>query len=200
MRILPMGDRAVLVEALPSAPAAWADGLRSLAPDGLVDVVPAARTVLVRCASTASLLRAVERFGEIAPADGEIAGGEAIVIPVRYDGPDLAAVAAATGRAVADVVALHAGATYRVAFCGFAPGFAYLEGLPGELHIARRSTPRVRVPAGSVAIAAEYAAVYPRESPGGWHLIGTTSMTMWDLDREPPAPLTPGTIVRFEAI
>jgi len=95
------------------------------------------------------------------------------------------------------VISLHSGADYRVAFCGFAPGFAYLIGLPKTLHTARRESPRAQVPAGSVAIAAGYSAVYPRESPGGWHLLGTTTATMWDSTRDVPALLQPGQRVRF---
>ena len=100
--------------------------------------------------------------------------------------------------AVDAVVAAHAAATYTVAFCGFAPGFAYLTGLPAALRLPRRATPRPRVPAGSVAIAGELSAVYPTASPGGWHLLGRTDVALFDVDRDPPALLTPGTIVRFE--
>ena len=195
-----MGDRAVIVEAPSATPAAWADGLRALGLDGVVDVVPAARTVLVQCESADELARAVRCLPDVVAADSDARSSDTVTIPVRYDGPDLSEVAAVAGVSVDDVVARHGAATYRVAFCGFAPGFAYLTGLPDELHVPRRATPRIRVPAGSVAIAAEYAAVYPRESPGGWNLIGTTSLSMWDLERDPPATLTPGTPVRFEAI
>ncbi len=96
-----------------------------------------------------------------------------------------------------EVVERHTAPTYRCAFCGFAPGFAYLTGLDPALHLPRRPTPRTRVPAGSVAIAAEYAAVYPSASPGGWHLIGHTDATMWDATRDEPALVRPGTLVRF---
>ena len=95
------------------------------------------------------------------------------------------------------MIALHSGADYTVAFCGFMPGFAYMTGLPAALHLPRRATPRERVPVGAVAIAAEYAGVYPRESPGGWHLLGRTDAVLWDDGREPPALLPPGTRVRF---
>ncbi|MEQ9164229.1 MAG: carboxyltransferase domain-containing protein, partial [Ilumatobacter fluminis] len=113
------------------------------------------------------------------------------------DGDDLAEVAERSGLSTADVIERHAGATFRVAFCGFSPGFAYLDGLPPELHLARRATPRTRVPAGSVAIAAGFSAVYPTASPGGWHLIGRTDVVLFDVRAEPPARLTPGTSVRF---
>jgi KipI family sensor histidine kinase inhibitor len=121
-----------------------------------------------------------------------------LVIPVRYDGPDLAAVAGAAGLSAGQVVALHSGAVYEVAFCGFAPGFGYLTGLPEPLHMPRRATPRTTVPAGSVAIAAGYAAVYPGASPGGWHLLGATDLILFDPVRDPPALLAPGTRVRFD--
>jgi KipI family sensor histidine kinase inhibitor len=140
----------------------------------------------------------VERLAHVVPEDDDAVGDE-VVIPVRYDGADLAAVAAATGLTVGEVVAAHCGATYRVAFCGFAPGFGYLTGLPERLHVPRRSTPRTRVPAGAVAIAAGYAAVYPRPSPGGWHLLGSTDLVLFDPDRQPPALLAPGNVVRFES-
>ena len=199
MRTLPMGDRACLVEDLAATPAEWAIALEALQLDGVIDIVPAARTVLVRCASGEALASASARFAEIGPsaraADDE---RPLVTIPVRYDGPDLADVATSIGRSIDEVIALHHEATYRVAFCGFAPGFAYLDGLPRELELPRRSTPRTQVPAGSVAIAAAYSAVYPTASPGGWHLLGTTPMPLWDLHADPPARLTPGTVVRFE--
>ena len=111
---------------------------------------------------------------------GESVDGPVVEVPVTYDGPDLDEVARATGLSVAEVVDLHSSTPHRVAFCGFMPGFAYLVGLPSALHLARRTTPRPRVPAGSVAIAAGYSGVYPRESPGGWHLIGWTDVVLWD--------------------
>jgi KipI family sensor histidine kinase inhibitor len=120
-------------------------------------------------------------------------------IPVRYDGADLHHVAQQCGLRTNDVIALHSDAQYVVEFCGFSPGFAYLAGLPSALYMARRSIPRPRVPSGSVAIATTYSAVYPRESPGGWHLIGTTDFELWNIARTHPATLTPGTLVRFVA-
>ncbi len=194
-----MGARASLVEDLPAHPADWAAGLLRLAVPGVIDVVPAARTVLVRCGTAADLAVAIARFDDVVASIEIGASTETtVVIPVRYDGPDLADVAERTGRSVDEVVRLHVAAEYRVAFCGFAPGFAYLEGLPVELELPRRATPRTRVPAGSVAIAAAYSAVYPSASPGGWHLLGSTPTTLWDLNADPPARLTPGTTVRFE--
>lgn len=196
MRILSMGVAAVIVEHPPVSPASWALGLRSLALPGVSDVVPAAATVLVSCVDADALAGAVARFGDVVPQHTGGAG-DAVTIPVVYDGEDLDAVALASGLTVDEVVRLHTGAEYRVAFCGFAPGFGYLTGLPEALHLPRRPSPRTRVPAGAVAIAAEYAAVYPRPSPGGWHLLGATEHILFDPERRPPAVLQPGTSVRF---
>ena len=139
--------------------------------------------------------------------DGESPEGRSrlATIAVRYggaDGPDLDEVAALHGLRPSDVVDLHAGATYRVFFLGFAPGFAYLGPLPAELVTPRRATPRERVPAGSVAIAGEQTGVYPFETPGGWQLIGRTEERLWDLDpdRRSPALLQPGDSVRFRPL
>ncbi len=123
---------------------------------------------------------------------------EPVVLPVRYDGADLAEVAALWGVAEEEVARVHSGIEFRVAFCGFAPGFGYLTGLPERLHVPRRATPRTAVPAGSVGLAGPYTGVYPRSSPGGWQLIGRTDAVLWDPAREPAALLAPGTRVRFE--
>ncbi len=121
-----------------------------------------------------------------------------MTLPVVYDGDDLATVAEYAACAIDDVVRRHLAGEYTVAFCGFAPGFAYLTGLDERLHVPRRASPRTAVPAGSVAIAGEYTAAYPRPSPGGWQLLGHTTATLWDTDRPDPALLVPGTRVRFE--
>ncbi|WP_050451772.1 allophanate hydrolase subunit 1 [Streptomyces sp. SolWspMP-sol2th] len=125
---------------------------------------------------------------------------DAVEIPVVYDGPDLAEVAALWGVGVDEVPGLHSRTAFRVAFCGFAPGFGYLAGLPERLHVPRRATPRTRVPAGALALAGPYTGVYPRPSPGGWQLIGRLAdpaPALWDPAREPAALLAPGTRVRF---
>jgi KipI family sensor histidine kinase inhibitor len=207
MRTLPYGPKAVLVEfeSLVEVLAA-AESWRLDPIPGVLDVVPAARTVLLMHDGTfdASTLRAPSS-GASAPstpggsADVRPTSGNEVVISVRYDGTDLAEIAAASQMTIAEVVRLHTAATYSVAFCGFMRGFAYLVGLPLALRMPRRSTPRTRVPAGSVAIADEYCGVYPCESPGGWHLLGTTDADLWDEARDPPALLPPGTTVRFEA-
>ncbi len=120
-----------------------------------------------------------------------------VEIAVRYDGPDLEEVAHLTGLAPDEVVTAHTGTPWRVGFGGFAPGFAYLVGGDPRLVVARRGEPRTRVPAGSVGLAGEFSGIYPRESPGGWQLIGSTDVVLWDTDRHPPALLSPGTTVRF---
>jgi 5-oxoprolinase (ATP-hydrolysing) subunit B len=122
-----------------------------------------------------------------------------IEIPVRYDGEDLHAVAAACNLSVDEVMALHLAGAYVVAFVGFLPGFAYLDGLDTRLHVSRRAQPRTRVPAGSVAIAGAQSGIYPFDSPGGWQIIGSTAARMFDPNREPVALLQPGDSVRFVA-
>jgi KipI family sensor histidine kinase inhibitor len=125
--------------------------------------------------------------------------GASVEIPVRYDGPDLDEVAASTGLSPEDVAARHLGVEYVVGFLGFAPGFAYLLGGDERLRVERRAEPRERVPAGSVALAGPYSGIYPRESPGGWQLIGSTATVLFDATRDPPALLSPGDRVRFVA-
>ncbi|MCP2093771.1 sensor histidine kinase inhibitor, KipI family [Actinosynnema pretiosum] len=163
------------------------------------EVVPAARTVLVKAApgglgAVRELLDGLD-LSAVAPARAR-----EVVLPVRYDGPDLELVAETAGLAVDEVVALHTGAEYEVAFCGFAPGFGYLTGLPEPLRQPRLDSPRTRVPAGSVAVAGEFTAAYPRATPGGWRLIGTTDAPLFDPARDEPALLAPGDRVRFEAL
>jgi KipI family sensor histidine kinase inhibitor len=164
----------------------------------VTELVPAARTLLVafdRAATDAARLESAlreRRWRPGAPPDGPL-----VEIPVTYDGEDLDAVAEHAGLDPREVVARHAAGRYVAAFCGFAPGFAYLTGLDERLHVRRRETPRTRVPAGSVAVADRFTAVYPRASPGGWQLIGRTNVALWDTHRDPPAVLVPGTRVRF---
>jgi KipI family sensor histidine kinase inhibitor len=121
-------------------------------------------------------------------------------IPVVYDGADLDEVASRTGLTPDEVIDAHTSTPWRVGFGGFAPGFAYLIGGDERLKVPRRSEPRTKVPTGSVGLAGEFSAVYPRESAGGWQLIGRTDTVMWDLDRDPPALLRPGMWVRFRAV
>jgi 5-oxoprolinase (ATP-hydrolysing) subunit B len=195
------GERAVVLDT-DDEPAAVAASLRSLAAASgilLVDVVPGAVTVLAVARDAPALTRLIAVLPRLAAE--ETSGGKPpsalIEIHVRYDGPDLTAVAAATGMRTSDVIRRHSAAIYRAAFTGFAPGFAYLTGLDAGLRLPRRPTPRPAVPPGSVAIADAYTAVYPRASPGGWHLIGTTEAVIFDPGRQAPALLTPGAQVRF---
>ncbi len=123
--------------------------------------------------------------------------GRDVEVPVLYDGADLALVAEATHLSVAEVVAIHSGTTYLAAFSGFAPGYVYCTGLDERLRLPRRPSPRTVVPAGSVAIADAYAAIYPTASPGGWHLLGHTDLTLFDLNRPEPALIQPGDRVRY---
>ncbi|MBX7547981.1 allophanate hydrolase subunit 1 [Streptomyces sp. NPDC004232] len=204
LTVRPAGRHALLVE-LPDAErtgAFHAELLRRRAAGTLPpveEIVPGARTVLLDgVPRPAELARRIADWEVPARAADE---GEAVEIPVRYDGPDLARVADLWQVGVDEVGARHRAYTYRVAFCGFAPGFGYLTGLPAELHVPRHDTPRTRVPAGAVALAGPYSAVYPRATPGGWQLIGTMPdpTPLWDLTRDEPALLTAGTRVRFVA-
>lgn len=159
------------------------------------EIVPAARTVLLDGLDEPGRL-AVELPGwEVPPVATRTQ--EAIEIPVRYDGPDLPDVAALWGVPETEVARIHSAADFRVAFCGFAPGFGYLTGLPPAYDVPRRPTPRTAVPAGSVALAGPYTGVYPRASPGGWQLIGTTDVVLWDHTRVPASLLSPGARVRL---
>lgn len=197
-RLLPVGDRAVLVECPDDDPAGLAAAVRAAGLAGVVDVVPAAATVLVTVDRAERLAGVTGPLARLA-AHGPVEAAAEVVLAVVYDGLDLAAVAADTGMAVEEVVRRHREATYRVAFCGFAPGFAYLAGLDPRLHLPRRPEPRTRVPTGALAVAGPYTAVYPQATPGGWHLLGTCLTTLWDPAADPPSPLAPGTVVRFDA-
>jgi KipI family sensor histidine kinase inhibitor len=163
-----------------------------------VDIVPAARTVLIDGVpdpdKTADTLR---KYPE--PPVRNRHKGELITVPTVYDGLDLADIAERWHTTPDGVVERHQKIEFEVAFCGFAPGFAYLTGLPPELRVPRLSEPRVSVPQGSVALADEYAAVYPAASPGGWRLLGRTDLVLFDLERDPPSLFQPGARVRFEA-
>jgi KipI family sensor histidine kinase inhibitor len=200
LSVLAYGDRALLVEVgATERVVAWVDALRQDPPAGVSDVVPAAETVLVVADERADIaaLRSALLGIEAGPVRAAPDDADVVEIPVRYDGPDLADVARLTGLSEAEVVDAHTETTWRVAFSGFAPGFGYLVGGDPRLEVSRRESARTAVPAGAVGLAGHYSAVYPRESPGGWQLIGTTSTTMWDLDRDPPAILYTGARVRF---
>ncbi len=188
----PVGRDAVLVEVASPQDAvglaAWARP-RALARD----IVPGAETVLFDGVADAAALSVA--LGAWAP--GEAAPGRLVEIPVVYDGPDLEAVATSWGCGVDEMSARHRSTELVSAFCGFAPGFAYLSGL--EVPVPRLVTPRTRVPAGSVALADTWCGIYPVASPGGWQVIGTTDARLWDPHQAEPALLAPGTRVRFVA-
>ena len=198
-RILPYGDHALLVE-LDDLDAVLAlfRGLDASRPDGVVDLVPASRTIAAVVDPRILSLSAARGWLErTAPVAADAVEERTVEIAVRYDGEDLDEVARLTGRTAADVVAFHAERPWRVAFGGFAPGFAYLVRDGERLDVPRRSTPRTAVPAGAVGLAGTFSGVYPRASPGGWQLIGRTDAVLWDEDADPPALLRPGTVVRF---
>jgi KipI family sensor histidine kinase inhibitor len=205
-RLLPYGQSAVLVEL--DSPADVLPARDALAGPGhpaVLAVVPAARTVLVHAdpdaVSVAELRAWVEQCLSAARTDAAAADRpEPVELAVRYDGADLTSVAQRCGLPVAEVIRRHSAPEYTVQFCGFAPGFAYLSGLDPVLRLPRLDSPRPAVPAGSVAIAGEFTGVYPRSSPGGWLLLGSTDAVLFDLDREPPALLRPGTPVLLRPV
>jgi KipI family sensor histidine kinase inhibitor len=212
IRWLPLGDSALTlvfgdaIDPLVHARIlAVARDLRAQPPRGVTEVVPAYTTLGVwfdpLSRDAADLASELVEIAEQAEGreDGEAEGRE-LVIPVRYDGPDLDDVASRLGLARDEVVRRHSEATYRVFMLGFVPGFAFLGLLDPSLELPRRSSPRLKVPAGSVAIAGRQTAVYPLDTPGGWHLLGRTDLTLFDPRREPPAVLGVGDRVRFEAI
>ena len=202
MNVLPFGDAALLVELDDlDAVLALAAAIGDERPDGVVDVVPAARTVLLTTEPGTPLDPLLRWVTTLSPAPSilEEAAGEPVEIEVVYDGEDLAEVARLTGLGEDEVVEAHTGTPWRIAFGGFAPGFMYLTGGDERLVVPRRDEPRTTVPAGAVGLAGEYSGVYPRPSPGGWQLIGRTDAVLWDAERDPPALLAPGGTVRFRA-
>ncbi|MFI5686099.1 allophanate hydrolase subunit 1 [Streptomyces sp. NPDC051636] len=199
MRALPVGDRGLLVEVASEeeAQALHAELLRRRT-EGMLsvrEIVPAARTVLLDGLDDPERLASELTASEMPPAPPR--AREVVELPVRYDGADLADVAAHWNVPEREVARIHAATEFTVAFCGFAPGFGYLTGLPPRYDVPRRATPRTSVPVGAVALAGPYTGVYPRSSPGGWQLIGTTDAVLWDHARVPAALLSPGARVRF---
>ncbi|WP_396916300.1 allophanate hydrolase subunit 1 [Mycolicibacterium sp.] len=200
------GDQALLLEFDSTAEVlAWTETLRAADLLGVVDIVPASRTVLIKLAGPRYQAPTRQRLGKLRvtpeAVPTEPAGGRVdVTIDVVYDGADLHEVAERTGLSPAQVVAAHTGTPWRVGFGGFAPGFAYLVGGDERLRVPRRAEPRTSVPAGAVALAGEFSGIYPRQSPGGWQLIGHTDAVMFDVEREKPALLTPGMWVQFRAI
>ncbi|KAA0102209.1 allophanate hydrolase subunit 1 [Mycolicibacterium sp. P1-18] len=198
------GDQALLLDVDDTADVlAWCDAVRRAELPGVVEVVPAARTVLLVLAGPRHQAPTRARLGGLQVERSDITPavpGAEVTIDVVYDGEDLDEVARLTGLSSDEVVAAHTAAPLRVGFGGFAPGFAYLVGGDERLHVPRRAEPRTKVPAGSVGLAGEFSGVYPRESPGGWQLIGRTDAVLWDVHRDPPALLVPGSWVRFRAV
>ncbi len=203
MRILPFGDRAILAEydSLPETIAAY-QSLSASTPRGLVELVPAARTVLVRVDPLVLPLDAARRWLLSVHPEGGIDGPQptTISIAVTYDGDDLADAARLLGIGSDELIARHTGTEWTCAFIGFAPGFAYLTSAFDPLVVPRRATSRPAVPAGAVGLAGEFTGVYPRESPGGWQIIGRTDAVLWDPTKDFPARISPGDRVRFTAV
>lgn len=201
VELLPTGERAVLAETADLADAlALHRNLEAHPPAGIVDLVPAARTVLVTfdpALIAESAVRAwLEGAAQTARTDVE-PDGPLVEVPIRYDGADLADTAALLGVSSEDLAARHLAASWTVAFTGFAPGFAYLASPDWTFDVPRLGSPRTRVPAGAVGLAAGFTGAYPRESPGGWRLIGTTDAPLFDPAADPPVLLPPGARVRF---
>lgn len=199
MRLLPAGSDGVLVEVakLEEALALYAS-LRDEPIVGVEELVPAAQTVLVRFdPARTGLPELAEQLRRRPLTTAAEVEGPLVTVPVHYDGEDLLEVAQVCGFDEAEVVHRHTATPWMVAFTGFAPGFAYLSGGDPALDVPRRADPRTLIPAGSVALAGRFSAVYPRASPGGWQLLGRTSLTMWDLGRDDPALLRPGMRVQF---
>ncbi len=199
MEVRRVGEDALLLECGSSEEvrAAYAEALRRREAGELAcrDVVPAARTLLLDGVPDAADTAARVAHWELTAADD--VETELVELPVTWDGPDLERVAEHWQASVDDVVERVRETSFVVAFCGFAPGFAYLTGLPEELHVPRLEEPRSKVPPGSVGLAGPYTGIYPRSSPGGWLLVARTTERLWDLRRSAPALLTPGTEVRF---
>ncbi len=197
MRILPSGSRGLLLEL-----DTLDDVLRQYAAlqDAdlpVLDLVPAGRTILVVGDRDTDLRALATQLQEVGSAEHGRQAGASVEIPVRYDGADLSEAAQLLGCSPEELVRRHQEEDWTVAFCGFAPGFGYMAGTRFEWDTPRRSSPRTKVPAGALGLAGEFTGVYPRESPGGWQLIGHALVDVFDLDRDPPALLAPGTAVRF---
>ena len=199
MRVLPSGTTALLIELddLDEVLGLYAT-LAENVPKGVVDIVPAARTLLLVTDPAAASLPSVEEAVRATKPRRDLHDwGELVEIPTTYDGEDLEEAAELLGCAAAELVRRHTADEWTVAFCGFIPGFGYLTSPAWKAEVPRRSSPRKNVPPGSVALAGEFSGVYPRQSPGGWQLIGRTGLTMFDPARSPAAILRPGIRVRF---
>jgi KipI family sensor histidine kinase inhibitor len=199
LRVLPAGSSSVLVE-LDSLETTLALLDRLLANEifGVEEVIPGARTVLVRFDPLLlNRWQLTEKLSKLDMSIRQERNGKAFDIPVTYDGEDLGEVAELLGWSVEELIQRHSDAAYAVAFTGFAPGFAYMSSNDAGFNVPRRKSPRVRIPKGSVAIAGPFSGIYPSDSPGGWQLLGTTQTRMWDTTRSRAALLAPGDRVRF---
>ncbi|OCG12889.1 allophanate hydrolase [Gilliamella sp. wkB292] len=200
MRFLPVNIDALIVElASLEQTMALTNSLQSLLAQGNIEeIIPAARTILIHYNPiTIDANTIANHIVKLDITSDVITSGEQITIPVRYNGEDLDQVAQYLGITVDEVITRHTSNEYQVAFCGFAPGFAYMVSKTAQLDVPRRQSPRVRIPAGSVALAGEFSSIYPQASPGGWQLIGITDVAVWDIYREQPALFKPGTRVNF---
>lgn len=202
LRFLPAGSECLLVELEDlETTLTLLDCLLASRPEGVTDIVPAARTVLIRFDPFVTTRdRVSAAVAQIDLSVRTVRQGETFDIPVTYDGEDLADVADFLGWPVDEVIRRHTEATYTVAFTGFAPGFAYMTCSDPGFDVPRRKSPRLRIPAGSVALAGRFGGIYPSDSPGGWQLLGTTALRMWDTARARPALLAPGDRVRFHQL
>ena len=210
--LTPLGDSAILLtlgdaieRRLNHRVHACAHSISAAGLAGVTDVVAAYASLAVHydasAVSAEEMMRSLREIVQASSPDpAEPPPGALVTIPVRYDGTDLSAVAKATGLTVDEVVARHSATEYYVYMMGFAPGFAYLGDLDPALRLPRLEEPRTRVPRGSVAIAGAQTAVYPHETPGGWHLLGITDLVLFDPRRDPPALLRAGDRVRFEPV
>ncbi len=199
MRILPVSLTTLLVELADlDETMALFSSLTAHPVEGIEEMVPAARTLMIRFSPHLTDCRALTAHLKTRDISGRTqASGTLVEIPVDYTGEDLEEVARLTGLTPEEVIRRHTESEYTMAFAGFAPGFGYLIGGDPALHVARRQTPRTKIPAGAVALAGAFSGVYPQASPGGWQIIGVTPLKMWDIDRTPPALLHPGCRVRF---
>lgn len=203
--LLRAGDRGWMVDLEPDRIVSVVRSARSQDWSSLVqDIIPASRSILFCANDSADMDLLATRIRQLLDSAGTDAGvvsdRDPVIVPVRYDGADLPAVARSLGRTVDEVVETHVAAEHRVGFFGFAPGFAYIDGVPESLKLPRRSSPRPRVDRGLVAIAGTQTVVYPGGTPGGWHLIGSTSEILWDPESDQPSRLSVGDRVVFRAV
>lgn len=200
MRLLPYGESGWLLDCDDAHEAQrWFTGLSGADTPDFADVVLGARTVLVATVPGAHR-RAHRVIESTEPRDPQASDVDDVTIRVRYDGPDLEDVARHLGLSTTEVVDLHTASAWTVAFSGFVPGFGYLTTDHERLTVPRRASPRPRIAAGSVGLAGSYSGVYPKDSPGGWQIIGHTDTVLWSVDRDPPALFRAGCLVTFEAV